>query len=76
MDKLAEDAVDKPTRRPAAAFQALFLNARFPRTEATLLSLHATGGTLRLKKQNGKETKSDSKYGSWEQPHSRWDQHY
>ncbi len=30
MDKLAEDAVDKPTRRPAAAFQA-FLNKRFPK---------------------------------------------
>ena len=32
MDKLAEDAVDQPTRRPAAAFQA-FLNERFPKVE-------------------------------------------
>ena len=32
MDKLAEDAVDKPARRPAAAFQA-FLNERFPKAE-------------------------------------------
>ena len=31
-DKLGEDAVDKPARRPAAAFQA-FLNARFPKTD-------------------------------------------
>ena len=32
MDKLGEDAVDNPARRPAAAFQA-FLNARFPKTD-------------------------------------------
>ena len=38
MDKLAEDAVDQPTRRPAAAFQA-FLNERFPKAEATGVSL-------------------------------------
>ena len=38
MDKLGEDAVDNPARRPAAAFQA-FLNARFPKTEATRVSL-------------------------------------
>ena len=31
-DKLGEDAVDNPARRPAAAFQA-FLNARFPKTD-------------------------------------------
>ena len=37
-DKLGEDAVDNPARRPAAAFQA-FLNARFPKTEATRVSL-------------------------------------
>ena len=38
MDKLAEDAVDNAARRPAAAFQA-FLNARFPKAEATGVSL-------------------------------------
>ena len=38
MDKLAEDAVDGQARRPAAAFQA-FLNARFPKAEATGVSL-------------------------------------
>ena len=32
VDKLAENAVDQPTRRPAAAFQA-FLNERFPKAE-------------------------------------------
>ncbi len=31
-DKLAEDATDNATRRPAAAFQA-FLNARFPKAD-------------------------------------------
>ena len=38
MDKLAEDAADGPARKPAAAFQA-FLNARFPKAEATGVSL-------------------------------------
>ena len=38
MDKLAEDHADGPARKPAAAFQA-FLNARFPKAEATGVSL-------------------------------------
>ena len=38
MDKLAEDRADGPARKPTAAFQA-FLNERFPKAEATRVSL-------------------------------------
>ena len=43
MDKLAEDRADGPARKPAAAFQA-FLNERFPKAEATGVSLPRGAG--------------------------------
>ena len=46
MDKLAEDRADGPARKPTAAFQA-FLNERFPKAEATRVSLPRKAASLR-----------------------------